>query len=287
MKKKSVSFALALAAALVAGVSARLWQRSAAFEPDTGLLTPGMPGTYCLMAVVLLAAVGFFLLGRWVSRDVSLSSYLGAFSSPFRGMSVFYALAGALLVAGGVLGVMDYRQDPDGRLSWLIFGVCMCLSGVGVVLVGWLNAAKTEAAGRFAWPLLLPGYCGCVWLIACYQDRAAEPNVMVHVFYLLGAVCAVLCCYTIASFSFEKPQALATLWLGSMAVLCLLMSALADLPAEGRRMELLVSLGYALYLALQLTALLKRCAVPAALERWVPSSGEKKEEAEQEVTEDE
>lgn len=287
MKKKSVSFALALAALLIAGVGARFWQRGTAFEPETGLLKAGMPATYCLVALVALGAAALFWLGRRVGRETSFSGYLSAFASPARGMNLLYLLSGALLVAGGVLGIMDYRLGLNERLGWGIFGGCMCLAGVGVVLIGWLNAAKREAAGRFAWPLLLPGYCGCAWLIVCYQDRASEPNLMAHVFYLLGAVCAVVCCYLIASFSFEKPQVALTLWLGGVAVLCLFVSAIADLPAEGRRMETLVSLGYALYLMLQMAALLKHCVVPAQLERWTPPpSEEESNEAKQEVTEE-
>lgn len=266
--KKRLVFGLSVAAAMVGAAALRRWQRATAFEVESGLLTPGKGATYCLVALVLVAAVGFLLLGRWVSRGIQRPGYLASFALPFRGAVLLYVLSGALLVAAGVLGIMDHRLGIDQRLSRFILSICLCPAGVGVVLAGWLNAGKEEAKGRFAWPLLIPGYGGCVWLIACYQDRATEPNVMSYVFYLLGAVCAVLCCYTIASFSFEKPRSVATLWLGSMALMCLGMSVAADFALEERNMETLISLGYMIYLAAQMGALVKSAEAPATLVPW-------------------
>lgn len=268
--KRSYAFGLSLAALMAACSGLRWWQRSAAFEPDTGLLTPHAPATYCLVAAVALGAVALLLLSRWVARETKLSGYLAAFSTPWSKTLWLYMLAGALLVAAGVLGIQAHRMGLDSQFSRYVLSICLCPAGVGVVMTGWLNGCPEEGAGRFAWPLLVPGYVGCVWLIAIYQSRITQPNLMGYAFYLLGAVCAVLCCYAMASFSFEKPMPATTLWLGGMALILLGMSAVADFAPQGQYRELLVSGGYLLYLAAQLGALVHRCHVPAQLTAWTP-----------------
>lgn len=284
--KKRLIFGGAALGLTALGAGARLWQRSTAFEPETGLLTPGMPATFLVVAAVLAAAVGLLLLGRWAAKDAPIESYLTAFSLPHPAMLGLYVLSGALLVAAGVLGILDYRAaaEPDG--FWLALSVALVPTGACVGLVGWVNGRREEAKGRFAWPLILPGYCACGWLILSYQARTTHPNVMGYVFILFAAVGAAIFCYAAASFSFEKPRTGMTLWLGAMSVILLAM-ACVDLALEGDRMCLCVALGYGLYALGQTACLLWRCEVPAALERWTPppeppEENEKTEETEAE-----
>lgn len=278
--KKSCAFGLSLAALMAVCSVLRWWQRTAAFEPDTGLLTPRSPATYCVVAAVVLAAVALWLLGRWATKEAHFSGYLAAFSATWSATLWLYMLAGALLVAAGVLGIQAHRMGLDDQLSRYVLSICLCPAGVGLVLTGWLNGCPQEGVGRFAWPLLIPGYVGCVWLIAIYQSRITLPNVMEYAFYLLGGVCAVLCCYAMASFSFERPMPVATLWLGGMALILLSMSAVADFATQGQYRELLVSVGYMLYLAAQMGALLHRCHAPAELVAWTPPQEGQEDEIE-------
>lgn len=282
MKKRAL-FPAVLLPLMAAGTLLRLWQRHTAFEPDTGLLTPGLPATACVVILALAAALALFLLARWAVRGAELKSYLAAFALPRRWLAWVYAAAGALLLAGGLLGLWRYRLGLDEQMSRLILSVCLLPTGVGVGAVGWLGGQRAEGKGRFAWLLLGPGYCGCLWLVSAYQGHTGNPNVMEYLFYFLGAVCAVVCCYMMASFSFEKPQALWCLWLGSLGLVFLAMSA-ADFVETGARMELLVTAGYALYLAAQLICLLTHCDTPADLEPWIP---EETEDEEIEVTDHE
>lgn len=283
--KKRWIWALLLAVALAGAALSRLWQRGSAWE-EGGLVTPGHPATYTLLAVLAAAAVGFFLLGRWTAGARRFESYLDAFSLPCRGLLAVYVLAGALMVAGGVLGLMELTRQgaaPRQRAAGLallpggidavvvgwINNLALLFGGMGAALVGWVNSRREEAKGRFSWPLLLPGYAGCLWLIAIYQDRATEPNVLGYVFVLLGALCAVSCCYTQAAFSFEKPMPTLTVWLGGMALTALGVE-LVDALLTGDAAQGLVSLGYMLYLAGQSWCLLTRADRPADLARWTP-----------------
>lgn len=282
--KKQLLFWLVTAPVMVAAGGLRYWQRSTAFEPDTGLLTPGMPATWCLTAFLLLAAAALGLLAWRMARGRDFRSYLDAFSCSAKAAWPVYALAGALLVAAGALGLWESRMGMERQLSRLILSVGLLPAGVGVGLVGWLNGQTKEGKGRFAWPLLLPGYCGCLWLICGYQGHTGNPNGMEYLFYFLGMVCAVVCCYLMAAFSFEKPMAFPLLWTGS-AALALLATAAVDQALTGSRMALLVTLGYGVYVAAQLTCLVSRCGSPARLEPWTPA--EETEDAENEVTDHE
>lgn len=263
--KKRLTFGLATLALTVGAVFLRIWQRRAAYEPDTGLVAPGHPATVCLVALLVLGGLVLLALSRWCVRDGALTSYLRAFALPHRGLLALYLLSGALLVGAGALGLAQVQGGAEVQLSRTVLSVCLIPGGLSMALVGWLNTQKREAEGRFAWPLLGPAVCGCVWLVAAYQANTADPVVMDYALALLGAVCAACACYTMASFSFEKPQGMWCLWLCAMG-LALLATKVADALRE--RTIPLVSLGYGLYLAVQLFCLLTHCEVSAQLEPW-------------------
>lgn len=279
--KKLLAFGLPLTAAVAGAAGLRWWQRAAAFEPDSGLLTPGAAPTWCLVALFLAAAVAFALLGRWVARGVEWRGYLASFALPWRGMMLVYLLAGGLLVGAGLLGIQRHSLGLDGQLSRYVLSIALLPTGLDLALVGWLGAQKQEAQGRFAWPLLAPGWCGCVWLIAAYQHHTAQPNAWAYAPYFLGAVCAVAACYAMAAFSFERPRPAWCLWLCAMA-LTLLATTVVDAWMIGDRYCLLVCLGFMLYVAGQMKCLLYRSERPAELEPWEASAEEDEEEVESE-----
>lgn len=263
--KKRLTFGLATLALTLGAALLRVWQLRRAFEPDTGLVIPGHSATICLVALLVLGGLALLALSRWCVRDAELTSYLKAFSLPHRGLMAVYLLSGALLVGAGAAGLLDVQAGLAERLSQKVFFVCLIPAGLCVALVGWLNAQRRETEGRFAWPLLGPAACACVWLVAFYQSCTADPVVMDYAFALLGAVCAACACYTMAAFSFEKPQGMWCLWLCVMGM-ALLATMAADALVRGT--SPLVGLGYWLYLAAQLFCLLTRCEVSAQLEPW-------------------
>lgn len=267
--KKRLVFGLTLLAAMGGCAALRYWQRAAAFERGSGLLTPGAASTMCLLALLLAAAAAFALLGRWALKGGAWRSYLAAFALPHRALLAVYLLAGALLVGAGLVGIGRWRVGLDDQLSRFVLSVLLLPTGLDVALVGWLNAQRQEAQGRFAWPLVVPGWCGCVWLIAAYQANTAQPNTWGYAPYLLGALCAVAACCAMAAFSFERPRPLWCLWLCA-AALALLSTAVVDAVLAENTCQLLVCLGFMLYLAAQLKCLLYRAGRPAALELWEP-----------------
>lgn len=262
--KKRLTFGLVTLALVAAAAWLRYWQKTAAFEPDTGLLIPGHSATWCFLGVLMAGAVALLVLARWCVKDTELTSYLRAFALPHPAVLAAYLLSGALLVGAGALELI---RSPQRNAVQTVWAVGTLLGGLCVALVGWLNAQKRESEGRFAWPLLGPAVCGCVWLVVTYQSMTTDPTVMHYAPYLLGAVCAVCACYTMAAFSFEKPQGFWCLFLCAMGTV-LLATGVVDSLLQGEIP--LVGLGYMVYLAAQMKCLLTRCEVPARLEPWAP-----------------
>lgn len=270
MKKRPLLFAAATVCLALAAAGVRLWQRRAAFEADTGLLLPRAPATVCLVLLTAGAALALMALARWVAAGTEeRPGYLASFALPGRGWMLVYLAAGGLLLAAGLLGIRDYQSGAVTQVSRYVFSILLVPCALGLALVGWLNSQRQEGAGRFAWPLLLPGWCACAWIISAYQAHTAQPNVMSYALYFLGATAAAIGCYVIASFSFERPRPALCLWLSGTA-LVLLSTAVADGLQEGDVHQTLVCLGYGLYLLGQTVCLLWRGAVPAPLEPWTP-----------------
>lgn len=277
--KRKLGFALALSpmALGVAGLFLRRWQLATAFEPS-GLLTPGKPATVALVAVVILAAAVALGLSAALFRGEAPKGYLANLAAPNLWVGLLTLLAGALLFAGGVLGIRDFALRMDARVIRLIQGILLVPGGVCVGFIGLLGQQRKEDKGRFHPALPVPAYCGCVWLVAAYQGHTANPNVMEYVFLLLGIVCVIIACYAGASFSFEKSRPILCAFSSAMGV-ALLMVAAADRPWG---MDLLTLLGFEGYLLAQLICLVSCKARPPQLEPWTPP-----EEAAEEGTENE
>lgn len=279
--KKRLLILLVLGPLMVAAGMIRRWQVATAFEPDTGLLVPHAPATLVMLGLLAVAVMGLLLLAREGTRSRTWRGYLSAFALPAKGLLVVYVAAGACLVAAGVLELRVWAQGPESAMSRLLCGVTLIPGGVCVGLVGWLNGQRREAGGRFAWPLLGPGVCGCLWLIRAYQTNTAIPNVMTYLFYFLGIICALLAAYDMAAFSFEKPKPKSFLWYAGMG-LVLLSACLGDFLDQGAYIQLLLCLGYLLYLAGQLCCFVVRLDEPARVEPWCPP--QEGQDVENEVT---
>ena len=278
--KKLLTFGGPLLLAVAGAAGLRYWQRRAEFDVD-GLLTVG-PASICLVILVILSAGAFLWLSqtslahvtaRRLQRQKMREGYLASFALPHKAMILVYLLAGGLLLAAGLLGVGEYRAQLSGKISYYIFSIALVPTGLDLALIGWLGAQKEEAQGRFAWPLVVPGWCGCIWLISAYQSQTAQPNAMAYGLYFLGALSAVGASYMMASFSFERPRPVACAWLSAMGLI-LLSTAAVDGWVRKDTPQLLTCLGYMIYLAGQLKCLLYRTEVPAQLIPWTPAEGE-------------
>lgn len=271
--KRKTGFGLIVATAVFGalGFFLRRRQLATAFESETGLLIPGRPATAALIALVVVAAAALAALSVALFRGSECPrGYLANFAAPNLVMGLLTLAAGAMLFAGGALGIRNFALRMDGRVMRLVLGICLAATGVAVGLTGLLGQQRREAKGRFAGALIIPAYCGGVWLLAAFRGHTANPNVMEYVFLLLGIMCAIFACYAAASFSFETPRPILCAVSSSVGTV-LLFIALADRP---RGMDLLAVCGFLTYLFVQLLCLVWCRMYPPALEEWTPSQEE-------------
>lgn len=219
--RKSVVCPILAVALGAAGFALRKWELSTAFEPETGLVTPGMPSTIALIAVSAAAVLLFLLCAMGKHAD-----FTGEFHQAFAAkgntfflsaavLGAFLAFGGAALELASVAG--SYREAR-----------AMALQGMGgnpflaillpVVLAGFSAAAgasvlmlarkcyRGETVERMSGGVLLPAYALCLWLIVAYQARASDPVIQDYIYELLAIICALLAAYYLAGFAFQRPR---------------------------------------------------------------------------------
>lgn len=240
MQKKIVYPALAVLLGGV-GFALRRWELATAFE-ETGLVTPGMPSTLALIALSAIAGILCTLLG-WSRRNVDYGDYDTAFAakdcSLFMGavvLSAFFLLGAVALKLTGI--PTAYReaaalaaQGSGGNpaltmLLPILMAALSAAAGICVLVTG-RNAYRGEPTGKYSSLVLMPAYLCCVWLIAAYQNRAADPVIQDYIYELLAIICVLLSVYYLSSFAFETSKAGRALCFSLLAVY-FSMTTLAD-----------------------------------------------------------
>jgi hypothetical protein len=256
----------------IAGFFLRRWQLSSAFEPDTGLPVSGAPATWALLALSFLMALVLLPLCR--GRH---GPFPGGYDEAFRCFSPLYAAltaaAGFLLGAGGILKLLELPAvlaeylDPGLRsilaaLPRLLLAF-LCLASAVCVILTAKNNYRGEGRGTRSTLLLIPPFFSCMWLIAAYQERAADPVLMDYVYQLFAIIAVLLALYSMAGFSFEKAKVARSAYFSLLGVyLCGV--ALADSPDLS---SLLLFVFAILYLTASASVLLGNDRNPAAQQK--------------------
>lgn len=200
---KVILLPLLAAAGGVGGFFLRRWELSTAFEAS-GLAIPWAASTLFLIAWSVAVVLALALLCRGQKNE--LKDYGSAFSARGNwGYLVVTAFAAACLLVAGVFGLADEMSgfDRPSLLRALLW--VMCMVSFFCVLAVILN--NFRAGGRkYSAALLAPAYTCCLWLVAAYQQRAADPVVLDYVYELFAIICALLGLYFTAGFSFERAK---------------------------------------------------------------------------------
>lgn len=259
MKKELVLPGLAVLGG-AAGFALRLWQRSAAVDPWSGIVQLTHPATLGLIALSVLLALVLLVL---VQKAGDPEEPARPFVCPSSVYMTLMASAGLLLLAAGGLGLMQtlssYQQlraevpldVPVAFPAMEALCAILCLpAGASALIFGRYNYRGTESP---FYPLssLAPGYLGLIQLIAFYVDHSNDPLLLRYVWSLLGWVTTLAALYLVSSCCFRRPAPRGTLFFSGAAV-CLQLLSLADGPALNRS---IVSMALALYLLAQSAAL--------------------------------
>lgn len=186
----------------VGGFFLRRWELVAAFDYN-GLAIPWVPASVMLIILSIILALAFALLCRGQKNE--LTNYSAAFSAPNNwGYLVVMALAAANLLIAGVSGLYEDRFWGNFSLLRLVVWV-MCILSFFCVLVIALNNFRAKSR-KYSLVLLVPAYTFCLWLVAAYQQRTADPVILDYVYELFAIICTLLGLYFTAGFSFAKAK---------------------------------------------------------------------------------
>lgn len=232
------------AAALICA-ALRQWQLATAFEPDTGLATPGAQASVILVCVLAMAGAWLILLAQSRPPAPNLrwdTVFLGTGDQVFPGLELAAALLALLAVPVlFVVGVDQFQlyqaaldadvQPPsnNGMLT-LATSATALLAAVGLFQMG-RDALRPGRRGRGGFAAALPGVMGCVWLMESFRAHAANPVRWDYAPQLL-AICLGMAFYMdFAGLSAGLPRPRRLLWLAGMTVIFSAV-ALASTAAE-------------------------------------------------------
>lgn len=254
------------------GFFLRRWELAAAFE-DTGLAVAWAPSSLALIALSVVMALALALLCRGAKREIK--TYGDAFYAPGGRMCLAVSvLSAACLLVAAASGFLTAMAVPQGILNLLLWVLCAA-SFFCVLAAAWGNYRAVSR--KYSLPLLVPGYMACLWLVTAYQQRAAEPVVLVYLYELLAIICTLLGLYFAAAYSFEKGR----LWRSAFFPLMGIYFSLVTLADSHSRAFQLLYLFAILYQLASVTTLLKNAFGPA------PKRLASRENNTQEVTPDE
>lgn len=252
--KNSVSrrttWLISVGAAALAAALLRRWQLASAFEPDTGLATPGAQASVILVCLLVMAGAWLILLAMGRGGPEPAHRWDMVFVT--RGDPVFPALtvASAALAALAVpvlfvVGVDQFQlyqmareagaQPPsnNGMLT-LATAAGALLAALGLLQMG-RDGLRPGRRGKGGFSAALPGAAGCVWLMESFRAHAANPVQWDYAPQLIAIVAGMGFYMDFAGMSAGAPRPRRLLWMAGMTVILSaapLATVLAELSAR-------------------------------------------------------
>lgn len=244
----------------VCGFFLRRWDLATAFEPGAGdarLLIPGSPSTLVMLAFSAVMVLALALLCRGAHREFP-GGYDEAFAAKGSTPYITAATLSAFLLLAAALCAGWAFVSGRNRMMTRLLLAAMCAASFFCVLSSAKNNYRAEGRGKYSFTLLMPAYACCVWLIAAYQSRAADPVILDYLYELLAIIAALLGLYFTAGFSFERSKVFRASFFSLLAVYFSLVTL-----ADGHDLPTLLLYAFVIVYLLSSTAvLLRNCALP-------------------------
>ena len=249
MQKKSFVLCGLTCIAGIFGALIRWLQSTTAFEPETGLHQPFSMWSVILTIYLVLAAVVFFVVVRWLKGNKKLTQPMN-YPEAFLGGPAMCTASGfaafAMIAAGGVITLVDAIRNPKPSYSVLgpahsyfdhVNGAMAVVAAICVIML--LRNINSSEKKSGAVPLVVIDLYLCFRLIAEYRSAAADPVVWNFAIRIIAISVSILAYYYFAGYAFDKAQPFKTLYF-SLLGMFLGIIALADQVSIGYH---LISMG--------------------------------------------
>lgn len=245
----------------------RLMEIRTGFEHTTGLPVPGTIWRYLLVALLVLLAIIFLVIGSRLPDEKAEppAAFTGAFSTVHIERLLLPVAGGLLMGLSGVLELAAvFRGQSSSPHTSLLMAVTALLAALSLFPTvaachrPGSHQAVSDTPRTFNDTLLLvPVVCLVVRLVLTYRVDSIDPSLAVYYVELLAVACLTLAFYKLSAFAFKAGRTVRFVQYAGMAVI-LCCATLADghtLPGS------LLYLGCALtlmgFLLLRLDALSK------------------------------
>ena len=237
MKSKLTGLGL-LCAGLI-GTGLRLWTLKTAYEPSTKLTISGSVSLIVLIAYAI--AIPFLALAFAILLEKKAT-----YSGLTRPMGRLGTAAAIVLSVGSFLRLIGNIGLVIGRGTTWPVAVVDGLMLVGSLCMVWMSLTGQEPVDHChnrPYPLI-PGFAGCLALVVFYQNNSRDPVVTHYCWMLLCLMACILALYHQASYAFDNPHPVRTLW----ATLTAGIYALLALPDAEGASDILLLIGIALWM---------------------------------------
>ena len=258
-KAKWIPFA-ALVGGLI-GLVARQYYLRTSLELDTGLPITGTTSEAVQWVLCLVVALVLLFLSSGKHQDFG-KRYAAAYTPPnFLNRTLMLAGAFLFLVAA-VLNVKGFLEGTVDALGQRSVGVMHLFLAAVALMAGLVIIAITMSLSNGREPkrvlLPLPGFVGCVWVMANSQEWARRAITANYYLELLAVLVAMVACTLLVVCGFGKGKVGGTLFFaGEGAAFCIMI--LGDgLPLY----DLALTLGMAFYLLAMSQALAHNDGIP-------------------------
>ena len=221
----------------IAGFALRMWELATAYDPQLRLMRSG-PTAWLLYGLAAALGLGFVLSCRGMRKmDRTPGKWLNA---PSTGFVVLVVCAGFILMASGLVGLWEQSSLYIKDRMILLAGVLSLVGGICALMAGQSCYRNMLTKNT---PLLFmgPSFCLLVWLVACYQANARQPEIGLFVWQVLSGVAVVLALYCMVTLAIGKGGA-GSACVFSLVGISLTLIALADRPSLSFMLVYLFSL---------------------------------------------
>ena len=242
MKSKLTGLGL-LCAGLI-GTGLRLWTLKTAYEPSTKLTISGSVSLIVLIAYAI--AIPFLALAFAILLEKKATGIGDLYSGLTRPIGRLGTAAAIVLSVGSFLRLIGNIGLVIGRGTTWPVAVVDGLMLVGSLCMVWMSLTGQEPVDHChnrPYPLI-PGFAGCLALVVFYQNNSRDPVVTHYCWMLLCLMACILALYHQASYAFDNPHPVRTLW----ATLTAGIYALLALPDAEGASDILLLIGIALWM---------------------------------------